>query len=94
MSVVIVGGNERMAGQYKALCGMYRCKAKIYPKLSAGAKSIGAPDLLVLFTAEMSHKLLHTVLGSVKGGNTRIVRCRTGSMAALRNVLETHAGPL
>lgn len=28
MSVVIVGGHDRMVGQYKKLCKSYKCKAK------------------------------------------------------------------
>ena len=32
MSVVIVGGNECMERQYKDLCAMYDCKAKVYTK--------------------------------------------------------------
>ena len=34
MSVVIVGGNERMERQYKDLCQQYRCHAKVYTKES------------------------------------------------------------
>ncbi len=30
MSVVIVGGNERMIRQYEQLCKSYSCKAKVY----------------------------------------------------------------
>ena len=50
MSVVIIGGNECMVRQYKDICSMYKCKAKIYPKMTSGLKNIGSPDLLVLFT--------------------------------------------
>ena len=48
MSVVIVGGNECMTRRYKDLCAEYRCKAKIYPKMSGCLKDIGNPDLLIL----------------------------------------------
>ena len=44
MSVVIVGGNECMVRQYKDLCRAYKCKAKVYPKMSGGLKDIGSPD--------------------------------------------------
>ena len=30
MSVVIVGGNERMAGQYEDICRQHGCKAGFY----------------------------------------------------------------
>lgn len=29
MSVVIIGGHERMEGQYKEICKKYRCKVKV-----------------------------------------------------------------
>ena len=58
MSVVIVGGNERMERQYKDLCQQYRCNAKVYTKESGMSGKVGEPDLLVLFTGTMSHKML------------------------------------
>lgn len=30
MSVVVVGGNDRMASRYKEICGNYNCKAKVF----------------------------------------------------------------
>ncbi len=90
MSVVIVGGNECMVRQYKELCEEYRCKAKIYPKMSGGLKKIGRPDLLVLFTSTISHKMVKCVLNETKSQDTRIVRSHTSSMAALKSILEEH----
>lgn len=90
MSVVIVGGNECMTRRYCDLCKEYCCKAKVYPKFARGFKNLGNPDLLVLFTSTMSHKMLQSVLSTTKGQNIRIARCHTSSMAALRQILETH----
>ena len=58
MSVVIVGGNECMVREYTELCKRYKCKAKVYPKMCRGLQNMGSPDLLVLFTDTMSHKML------------------------------------
>ena len=66
MSVVIVGGNECMVRQYKEICSEYKCKAKIYPKMASGLKNIGAPDLLVLFTNTVSHKMVRCALSEAK----------------------------
>lgn len=63
MSVVIVGENECMVRPYKDLCAEYGCKAKIYPKMNAGLRDIGTPDLLILFTNTVSHKMIRLVLG-------------------------------
>ena len=30
MSVVVVGGNDRMATRYKDICKSYNCKAKVF----------------------------------------------------------------
>ena len=90
MSVVIVGGNECMVRKYKDLCGSYKCKAKVYPKMTAGLKNIGSPDLLVLFTNTVSHKMIRCALSEAKGQNTMIARSHSSSMAALRNILEEH----
>jgi len=90
MSVVIVGGNERMERQYKDLCKTFRCNAKIYTKESGMSGKVGDPDLLVLFTGTMSHKMLQGALSAVKGKSIAIARSHSSSIAALRGILETH----
>ena len=90
MSVVIVGGNECMIRQYKNLCSDYKCKAKVYPKMSGGLKDIGSPDLLVLFTNTVSHKMIRCALNETKGQNVRIARSHSSSISALKNNLEEH----
>ena len=57
MSVIIVGGNDRMATRYKDICKSYDCKAKVFIKYPTGFdKKIGSPDLAVVFTDTVSHK--------------------------------------
>lgn len=90
VSVVIVGGNECMTRKYKELCEEYSCKAKIYPKMHRGMKNIGSPDLLVLFTSTMSHKMLRCILSETKNRQIRIARSHTSSVAALKNILKEH----
>ena len=92
MSVVIVGGNECMVRQYKDLCKTYSCKAKVYPKMNGSLRNkIGTPDLLVLFTNTMSHKMLQCALNETRGGETVIARSHSSSMAALKTILAEHA---
>ena len=90
MSVVIVGGNERMERQYKDLCLEYSCQTKVYTKESGMSGKVGSPDLLVLFTGTMSHKMLQGALCAVKGKPTAIARSHSSSIAALRSILERH----
>ena len=59
MSVVIVGGNERMVCQYEDICKGFGCKAKVFAKeKGAMKKKIGVPDLMILFTSTVSHKMV------------------------------------
>ena len=92
MSVVIVGGNECMARRYEDLCAEYSCKAKVFMKTEKGIQDFGSPDLLVLFTSTMSHKMVQGALSELKGQNTVIERCHTSSLSALRGILEKHVG--
>ena len=62
MSIVIVGGHDRMVGQYKKICKSYKCKCKVFTQMEADfGKKIGCPDLLVLFTNTVSHKMVKDV---------------------------------
>ena len=50
MSIVIVGGHDRMVAQYKKICKSYKCKCKVFTQMEADfSKKIGCPDLLVTF---------------------------------------------
>ncbi len=91
MSVVIVGGNECMVRRYTDLCREYNCKAKVYPKMTNGLKEVGSPDLMILFTGTVSHKMVKCALSEI-GDGTKIARCHTSSVSALRNILDTHVG--
>lgn len=91
MSVVIVGGNERMVRRYEELCRSYSCNARIFVDPDKGIQNFGTPDLLVLFTSTMSHKMLNLATGQAKKRNIRTVRSHTSSMAALKNILDDHA---
>ena len=87
MSIVIVGGNECMTRQYKELCREYGCKAKVYPKMASGLKDLGSPDLVVLFTSTVSHKMVRCAL---KNSDALIARSHSSSIAALRSILNEH----
>lgn len=91
MSIVILGGNECMVRQYMDLCKEYNCRAKVYPKMQGSLRNkIGAPDLLVLFTNTMSHKMLKCALTETRGTATTIVRSHSASMSALKGILDEH----
>lgn len=88
MSIVIVGGNDRMVCQYQKVCQGYGCKAKVYTQMSARLKDLGCPDLMILFTNTVSHKMVHCTLSEAKRSGVTVMRAHTSSIAALRNILE------
>lgn len=92
MSVVIVGGNERMERRYKDLCEDFQCRAKVFTKPRGGLRDkVGSPDLMIFFTDTMSHKMLLGAMSELRGGNTIIEHCPSSSVSALRKVLEKYA---
>lgn len=89
MSVVIVGGHDRMVCQYKRICEEYNCKAKVFTQMSANlGKLIGSPDLLILFTNTVSHKMVKCAVAEAEKCNASIVRCHTSSGSALNEILQ------
>lgn len=91
MSIVVVGGNDRMAGRYKEICKAYNCKAKVFTQMPADLSSkIGQPDLMVVFTSTCSHKMVGIVDKKAEKDSVKVVRCHSASVSALKNVLEEH----
>ena len=91
MSVVIIGGHDRMVCQYKKICKEHKCKAKVFTQMPAKLSSqIGSPDLIILFTNTVSHKMIRCALDEVNEQETEIVRCHTSSGTALTEILMQH----
>ena len=91
MSIVIVGGNERMVYQYQNICKNYGCKAKVFAKENGPIrKKIGNPDLLILFTNTVSHKMVLAAAQEAKRNNIPVARIHTSSAAALKGVLNEY----
>ena len=84
MSIVIIGGNECMERDYLN-------NAKVFCKYKSCMKDrIGNPDLMILFTHTVSHKMVKIALDSA-GTDTQIVRTHTSSKASLKSILSTYA---
>ncbi len=88
MSIVIVGGNERMECRYADICKNHGCKAKIFTKeKGAVGKKMGNPDLLILFTDTVSHKMVISASQEAKKNNIPIARLHSSSASALQYFL-------
>ena len=93
MSVVIIGGNERMARQYSDICNEHGCTAKVFPKETGPIeKKIGSPDLIILFTNTVSHKMVRCAVAEAERCNADVVRSHTSSGSALTEILERVCG--
>lgn len=91
MSVVIIGGNECMVCQYEKICKEHGCKAKVFTKeRSSLKKKLGNPDLMILFTNTVSHKMVNNALTEAKRNHIQIARAHSSSAASLTNVLREH----
>ena len=91
MSVVIVGGYDYMAPEYRNVCEQYGCKAKVFSWMKGEMKrKIGSPDLIILFTGTVSHKMARCAVCSAKGCHAKLERCHSSSLTALQEILKTH----
>lgn len=91
MSVVIIGGNERMECQYEGICKRHGCKAKIFTKTNGPLKKkIGIPDFIILLTNTVSHKMIESAVSEAKRNNIPILRTHSSSATALDSLLMEH----
>ena len=89
MSVVIIGGHDRMVCQYKKICKEHKCKAKVFTQMPAKlSRQIGSPDLIILFTNTVSHKMVKCAVTEAERSNAEVIRCHTSSGSALNEILE------
>ncbi len=79
-----------MERRYKDLCKDYDCKAKVFTTPQGIKNKIGSPDMIILFTNTVSHKMIHMALTSVDQDKAVIVRSHSSSMASLKEILSTH----
>ena len=88
MSIVIIGGNECMERKYLQCCKNHGCHAKVFCKFENSLRDrIGCPDLMILFTHTVSHKMVQTALSNCST-KTTVVRSHTSSMNSLKQILD------
>jgi len=88
MSIVLVGGHDRMHDEYKGIGNKYGHKIKVFTQMPARFdKSIGKPDVIVLFTGTVSHKMVKTAVKEAKKKNIPVVRCHVSSGNSLEETI-------
>ena len=91
MSIVIIGGHERMETQYKQICKQYKCKAKVFTKMKTDLKNkIGSPDLVIMFTNTVSQKKVKSASKEAKRSGIPVQYLKSSSGSALTALLESY----
>ncbi len=89
MSIVLVGGHDRMQDEYKEICSSRGHRVKVYTQMPARFdKAIGSPDRIVLFTSTVSHKMMLTAMKEAKKKNISVVRSHSSSASSLLELLK------
>ncbi len=91
MSITIIGGNECMEHRYKQLCKDYNCSAQICTKFKDMKNKMGKPDMVILFTNTVSHKMVRKAMSSFSKDEYRIVHAHSSSISSLKKILSEHA---
>ena len=95
MSVVIIGGNERMETRYADIWAYGYDKAKVFVKENSSLKKkVGTPDLLILFTNTVSHKMMLSATQEAKRNSVPVARVHSSSVVALSQLLAERSASL
>ena len=91
MSVVIIGGHDRMHCRYKEICKKYGCKCKVFTQCPANFRGqIGCPDMVVVFTGTVAHKMVMTASQQAQKTGAYVKHCHSSSACALNEVLSEY----
>lgn len=89
MSVVLVGGHDRMQREYKEIAKQKGFKIKVYTHIVPSIeKCMGCPKAVIIFTATASHKLVKKAVCLAKKQNVPCLRAHNSSANSLNNVLD------
>lgn len=89
MSIVLIGGNKRMESLYIDICEDYGYRVKAFNQMHGELRrKIGTPDLIVLFTGTVSHKMADCARCEAKRCSACIYHCHD-SVNALDSLLKS-----
>ncbi len=88
MSLTIIGGNECMVGKYEEICKQHGHKVKVFAKASGMIKKkIGSPDMIIMFTNTVSHKMVNSAAKEAKRNGIPVEYLHSSSGSALQCLL-------
>ena len=89
MSIVVVGGHDKMHNTYKSIGCKHGHRVKVFTQMPTKfEKVIGEPDGIVLFTNMVSHKMVIKTINEAKRKNIPVVRCHGNSAFSLENSIK------
>lgn len=91
MSIVIVGGHDRMCTRYKEICKKHGCKCKVFTQCPADFRNqLGSPDVIMVLTGTMAHKMLNVAKSCAEKSGARMLHCNSSSASALNEALSNY----
>lgn len=88
MSIVLVGGLDRLHDVYKKICKKHGYMLKVFTQMPARFdKAIGYPDGIVLFTGTVSHSMVKVAVKEAKKKKIPVLRCHNSSAASLEETI-------
>lgn len=89
MSIIVVGGHDRMHDTYKNIACKHGHNIKIFTQMPTKfEKLIGKPDVIVLLTNTVSHKMVTIAVKEAKRKNIPIIRSHSSSANSLENSIK------
>lgn len=77
--------------RYKKICKNHGCQCKVFTQCPANFQNkIGSPDVIVVFTSTVAHKMLNIASIQEKKTGAYMVHCTSSSACALNDVLQKH----
>ena len=88
MSIVLIGGHDRMHSEYMGICSKRGHHLKVYTQMPARfEKVIGKPDGIVLFTSTVSHKMINIAVKKAKREKIPLLRSHNSSGTSLNGLV-------
>lgn len=88
MSIVVIGGHDRMHSEYLGICSKRGHRVKVFTQMPARlGKVIGTPDGIVLFTSTVSHQMINIAVKEAKRKKIPVFRCHNSSGTSLEGLL-------
>ena len=89
MSIVMVGGHDRLHKEYKGIGVKFGHKIKVYTQLPTKFdKIIGTPDVILLLINTVSHKMVNVAVKEAKRKNIPVIRCHNSSINSVEHSIK------